>query len=89
MNKKLLLSMAFCLTAILLTACGDDSSSSAANTPDLLYQTSVGLVYSDNTVRDAFGNVIGVYDATTNKITLSEYNGAGVVRQKNVFRETK
>ncbi len=70
MNKKLLLSMAFCLTAILLTACGDDSNSSSANTPDLLYPTSVGLVYSDNTVRDAFGNVIGVYDAATNVVTL-------------------
>ncbi len=72
MNKKLLLSMAFCLTATLLTACGDDSNSSSANTPDLLYPTSVGLVYSDNTVRDDFGNVIGVYDAATNVVTLSD-----------------
>ncbi len=72
MNKKLLLSMAFCLTATLLTACSDGSNSSSVNTLDLLYQTSVGLVYSDNTVRDDFGNVIGVYDAATNVVTLSD-----------------
>ncbi len=55
---------------LLLAACGDDSSSSAANSPDILYQTSEGLIYSDYTVRDEFGKIIGLFDASTNEIVL-------------------
>ena len=52
----------------------DASSSSAAITADpsatLVATVTVGEIYSDMTVRDASGNVIGTFDSATGTITL-------------------
>ncbi len=72
MNKKYLLGLAFGLAVTMFTACGDDSNSSSANSPDILYQTSEGLIYSDYTVRDESGKIIGLFDDATNEVTLSD-----------------
>ncbi|PBC72514.1 fibrobacter succinogenes major paralogous domain-containing protein [Fibrobacter intestinalis] len=68
------------LSALFLAACGDDSGSSASGNaiPEadpnatLVSQVPVGDVYSDLTVRDANGNVVGVFDPNTGYITLSD-----------------
>ncbi|PBC73451.1 fibrobacter succinogenes major paralogous domain-containing protein [Fibrobacter intestinalis] len=70
------------LAIVFLAACGDDSGSSASGNaiPEadpnatLVSQVPVGDVYSDMTVRDANGNVVGVFDPNTGYITLSDGN---------------
>ena len=67
------------LAVAILAACGGDSSTSAGGNsiPEadpnatLVSQVSVGDVYSDMTVRDANGYVIGVFDPNTGYITLN------------------
>ena len=77
--KKQILAFAIAVAALTLAACGGDSSTSAGGNsiPEadpnatLVSQVSVGDVYSDMTVRDANGYVIGVFDPNTGYITLN------------------
>ncbi|PBC73447.1 fibrobacter succinogenes major paralogous domain-containing protein [Fibrobacter intestinalis] len=64
---------------LFLAACSDSGSSVNGNTiPEadsnttLVSQVPVGDVYSDLTVRDANGSVVGVFDPNTGYITLSD-----------------